>query len=145
MLDVQTALVRAQQEMRKTERDATDLVKDGKAKASSELREAKASIEQLINRMNTSETLVAETTTSPRTAQNESGGKSLSYWIQRRKDGAMATFPADDGTLVEPGDVVRVEVNRAPGAAASVSRKGVATTAFNAGNYATIVSQSGEQ
>jgi exopolysaccharide production protein ExoF len=145
MLDVQTALVRAQQEVRKTERDATDLVKDGKAKASSELREAKASIEQLINRMNTSETLVTETATSPRTAQNESGGKSLSYWIQRRKDGAMATFPADDGALVEPGDVVRVEVNRAPGAAASVSRKGVATTAINAGNYATIVSQSGEQ
>ena len=145
MLDVQTALVRAQQEMRKTERDATDLVKDGKAKASSELREAKASIEQLINRMNTSETLVAETTTSPRTAQSEIGGKSLSYWIQRRKDGAMATFPADDGMLVEPGDVVRVEVNRAPGAVASVPRKGVATTGFSAGNYATIVSQSGEQ
>jgi hypothetical protein len=96
--------------------------------------------------MNTSETLVTETATSPRTAQNESGGKSLSYWIQRRKDGAMATFPADDGALVEPGDVVRVEINRAPGAAAaSVSRKGVATTALNAGNYATIVSQSGEQ
>ena len=145
MLDVQTALVRAQQEVRKTERDATDLVKDGKAKASSELREAKASIEQLINRMNTSETLVAEATTSPRMAQYESGGKSLSYWIQRRKDGAMATFRADDGTLVEPGDVVRVEVNRAPSAAASVSRTGVATTAFNAGNFATIVSQSGEQ
>ena len=101
MLDVQTALVRAQQEVRKAERDATDLVKDGKAKASSELREAKASIEQLINRMNTSETLVAETATSPRTAQKEGGGKSLSYWIQRRKDGGMATFPADDGTLVE--------------------------------------------
>jgi exopolysaccharide production protein ExoF len=145
MLDVGTALVRAQQEMRKTERDATDLVKDGKAKASSELREAKANIEQLINRMSTSETLVAEATTSPRMVPSEVGGKSLSYWIQRRKDGAMSTFSAGEGTLVEPGDVIRVEVNRTPDAAASVSRKSVATTELNAENYATTVSQSGEQ
>jgi protein involved in polysaccharide export with SLBB domain len=145
MLDVETALVRAKQEMRKTERDATDLVKDNKAKVSADLREAKASIEQLINRMNMSETLAVEATMSLRMAPNEGGGRSLVYWIQRRKDGALATFAAGEGTLVEPGDVVRVEVHRAPNAAASASRKGVATAESNSGSYATIVSQSGEQ
>jgi exopolysaccharide production protein ExoF len=143
MLDVDTALVRAKQEMRKAERDATDLVKDSKAKVSADLREAKASIEQLINRMNTSETL-AEATTSL-TVPNGIGGKSLVYWIQRRKDGALTTFSAGEGTLVEPGDVVRVEVNRAQNTAASALRRGIATTGSNAESYPTIVSHSGEQ
>jgi polysaccharide biosynthesis/export protein ExoF len=144
MLDVDTALVRAKQEMRKTERDATDLVKDGKAKVSADLREAKASIEQLINRMNTSETLAVEAATSLQTAPHEIGGKSLVYWIQRRKDGAVTTFAAGEGTFVEPGDVVRVEVSRAQNAAASALRKGVATGS-NAETYSTIASQSGKQ
>jgi hypothetical protein len=57
----------------------------------------------------------------------------------------VTTFPAGEGTLVEPGDVVRVEVSRAQNAAASTLRKGVATTGSNAESYSTIVSRSGEQ
>jgi protein involved in polysaccharide export with SLBB domain len=137
MLDVETALVRARQEMRKSERDAADLVKDGRAKASSELREAKANIEQLINRMNTSQSLVAEAVAAPR--NDEAGGKLLVYWIQRRTNGAMATFSTGEGTLVEPGDVVRVEVVRArPDTAPSASRSTVAAASNNDGNPATV-------
>jgi exopolysaccharide production protein ExoF len=142
MLDVETALVRARQEMRKTERDATDLVKDGKAKASSELREAKANIEQLINRMNTSESVIAETVSAPRAVGS---AKSLSYWIQRNRDGAVSTFSAGEATRVEPGDVVRVEVNRTgPDSGTSNSRKNVATSESKADGR-TTVSQASEQ
>ncbi|XSC45577.1 hypothetical protein ACF1BQ_005675 [Bradyrhizobium sp. RDT10] len=143
MLDVDTALVRARAEMRKAERDATDLVKDSKAKASSELREAKANIEQLINRMATSETLIAEAPPGPRIGPHGTVGKSLSYFVQRRKDGVMATFAADEGTLVQPGDVVRVEVDRTvSNPMVSMSGTSVATTALNSEGGITTVSQS---
>jgi exopolysaccharide production protein ExoF len=146
MLDVDTALVRAREEMRKAERDATDLVKDRKAKASSELREAKANIEQLINRMTTSETLIAEAVPTPRIAPQGTFGKSLSYFVQRRKDGVMATFSADEGALVQPGDVVRVEVDRTvPNPTASMSRTSVAATALNVEGGTTSASQSSQQ
>ena len=110
MLDVQTALVRAQQEMRKTERDATDLVKDEESLV--QLREAKASIEQLINRMNTSETLVAERERRRRGRLKVRAGESrfpTGYSGEGRCDGA---FPADDGNAVEPGDVVPRSIAR---------------------------------
>jgi protein involved in polysaccharide export with SLBB domain len=146
MLDVNTALVRARQEMRKAERDATDLVKDRRAKASSELREAKANIEQLINRMTTSETLIAEAVPAPRITPQGNVGKSLSYFVQRRTDGVMATFSADEGTLVQPGDVVRVEVGRAvPNSMASMSRTSLAATGLNIEGGTTAVSQSSQQ
>jgi protein involved in polysaccharide export with SLBB domain len=146
MLDVDTALVRAREEMRKAERDATDLVKDRRAKASSELREAKANIEQLINRMTTSETLIAEAVPAPRITPQGTVGKSLSYFVQRRKDGVMATLSADEGTIVQPGDVVRVEVDRTiPNSTASMSRTSVAATALNVEGGATTVSQSSQQ
>jgi exopolysaccharide production protein ExoF len=120
MLDVQTALVRAQQELRKTQRDATNLVDEQRAKASTELRDAKASIEQLLSRMSTSQALVNEAVvTVPGALLQQMATPIPHYFIQRRTSDALTRLSADEGTLVFPGDVLHVELHRFGKAAAS--------------------------
>jgi exopolysaccharide production protein ExoF len=120
MLDVQTALVRAQQELRKTQRDAANLVDEQRAKASTELRDAKANIEQLLSRMSTSQALVNEAAvTVPGALLQQMATPVPHYFIQRRMSDALTKLSADEGTLVFPGDVLHVELHRFGKAAAS--------------------------
>jgi exopolysaccharide production protein ExoF len=112
MLDIETALVRAKQELRKVERDSIDLVKDRKAKTATELRETRASIEQLVARLRTSNALINETlVTAPRLALERSAANAQTpiFSIMRKVDGTVVQRTAHEATIVEPGDVVRVD------------------------------------
>ncbi|NJO53434.1 MAG: hypothetical protein HC829_00120 [Bacteroidales bacterium] len=113
LLDLETASLRAQQEIRKAERDAADLQKDRRAKIAAELQDTLAIIEQLTAKLNTSNALVDEAAvTAPRLALERSsvGTRSPIFSILRRSDGKPHEMHAEEHTLLQPGDVLRIEM-----------------------------------
>lgn len=111
-LDIETARLRAIQEMGKAERDATDLINDRHARIAIDLRETRASLEQLAAKLKTANDLVREAAvTAPRMVLDRSAAlaERPTFWIVRKLDGAVSELPADENTIVRPGDVVRIE------------------------------------
>jgi polysaccharide biosynthesis/export protein ExoF len=112
MLDFQTAAVRAKQEIGKAERDSVDLQQERKAKIMEELQDARAAIEQLGTKLQTSRALIDEASiTAPRLAFERSSRDSQPprYSVVRRIGGISRETRVEESASVEPGDVVRVD------------------------------------
>jgi polysaccharide biosynthesis/export protein ExoF len=115
MLDLQAAALRAKQEINKAERDTADLRQQRRTNILTELQDARGSIEQLSAKLNTSTALIDEATiTAPRLALERSSQNAQrpAFFIVRRSGGRPITSEAEEGSIVEPGDVIRVD--RAP-------------------------------
>ncbi|WP_207227144.1 polysaccharide biosynthesis/export family protein [Variibacter gotjawalensis] len=113
LLDIESATTRARQELRKLERDAADLVKDRKAKTASDLRETRASIELLTAKLATNASLVTEASVvAPRLALERSSAslQTPAFSVTRRTGGKVVQTAVTETSVVEPGDVIRVEM-----------------------------------
>src|SRR5579871_1968555 len=117
LLDIETASLRAKQEIRKAEQQGTDLQEARRTAIAGELNDAQASIDQFVAKLTTAHALVSEATvTAPRLALERStnAARTPTYAISRIVDGRTVQITADETTPVAPGDIVRVEVSPPP-------------------------------
>jgi polysaccharide biosynthesis/export protein ExoF len=123
MLDFQAASLRAKQEIGKAERDANDLQQERKAKLFTELQESRANLDQVAAKLKTSSALIDEATiTAPRLALERwsKAAEAPIFSIVRRVSRKAVESRAEEGTIVEPGDVIRVD--RAPSETSALGR-----------------------
>jgi protein involved in polysaccharide export with SLBB domain len=110
MLDLQTASVRARQEISKAERDGLDLQKAFKSNTETELQGTRAQIDQLTVKLKTADALIAETETSAtQLATERSAEPTRSFFISRKNGDQIVETEVDANAAVEPGDVIRVK------------------------------------
>jgi protein involved in polysaccharide export with SLBB domain len=112
LLDYMTAMVRARQEISKSERDATNLKVERKSKVAIEIQETEAALEILKSRLLTAQNLINEVTSaSTQLALNQVEAKpEITFWIVRRSANSTDKKLVDENAIVQPGDVVRVEL-----------------------------------
>lgn len=121
LIDYETAILRARQEINKAERDALDVRTERQAKLTTELQQAQADLDQVSAKLTTARSLINEAgVTAPHLALEQwtRAAQRPAYSILRSSDGRSAEIPADETTLLRPGDVVRI-VQDSPRAAAS--------------------------
>jgi protein involved in polysaccharide export with SLBB domain len=111
MLDHTTAILRAQQEISKADREEIDLKAERKAAIVAELQQANVELDQLKARLATAESLANEVTSiAPRQALDRmQAPQRHSFWIVRREGVNAVKIAADENAAVMPGDVVRIE------------------------------------
>jgi exopolysaccharide production protein ExoF len=112
LLDIDTASLKAKQDVSKASQDETNLRNDWDAQLAQELQNTEAELDTLDLKLTTSRDLMTEALLqSADAAQTPQAGAaaSITYSIVRQKDGKSTKIPADEGTPVLPGDVVKVE------------------------------------
>ncbi len=112
LLDIDTASLKAKQDVSKANQDETNLRNDWDAQLAQELQNTESELDTLDLKLVTSRDLMSEALLqSADAAQTPQAGTagSITYSIVRQKDGKSTKISADEGTLVLPGDVVKVE------------------------------------
>jgi DNA repair exonuclease SbcCD ATPase subunit len=105
-LDLETAAMRARQNLAETTRSADGLRDQQLTAAAAELQEAQASLEQMTVRENVSQSLLDGGSTG---LQNQRYQEPvLSFTIVRAVDGQLKEITASESTVLLPGDVVKV-------------------------------------
>ena len=110
LLDIDTATLKAKQDVSKATQDETDLKNDRDAQLAQELQNTERELDTIALKLGTSRDLMAEA--MMQSAEAATVAKqvvaSVSYSIVREKDGKVSELPADENTKVLPGDVVKV-------------------------------------
>jgi len=125
-LRVETTLLRAKQEISRTEISMLELKNKRANDVSVELRETQAKLEELGRRTATADQLLYEAeVTAPQLLAQRARSRRVQpvYTIVRQKEGNALELSASESTAVEPGDTIKVEVpfpNTAQAADASV-------------------------
>lgn len=117
LLDLDTASLRAKQEVNKATRDASDLANTRKAALTVENRTTQAALDENNLKLVMYKKLMTEALVSaPESSAIATGvaGPSLDYMIVRTKDGKVSEIAADENTLLMPGDMIKVAVVRNP-------------------------------
>jgi exopolysaccharide production protein ExoF len=112
LLDIDTASLKAKQAVSEASQDEINLRNDWDAQLAQELQNTEAELDTLSLKLITSRDLMTEALVqSADASQTPSPGKAvdINYSIIRQKDGSSATIAANEGTPVQPGDVVKVE------------------------------------
>lgn len=112
VLDMQTASLRARQEINRAERDAETLRSERETEIAEHLRDTEAEIEALDLKIAMHRGLMSEAASlAPAAALGASGGAvEPSYGIVRTVDGEVQESAADENTPVLPGDVIKVAI-----------------------------------
>jgi exopolysaccharide production protein ExoF len=110
VLDMQTASLRAKQDIAKATQDATTLQNDRDTQIAQDRQEAEAAIQEVTLKMATNTNLMTEALTRGPAAASMAGpnAPTISYAIVRTTDGKATETSADENTPVLPGDVVKV-------------------------------------
>ncbi len=120
VLDMETAMLRAKQDISKATQDATDLQNERATDIAQERQQAEADIQTLDMKIAMYRDLMSEAMSNDATAAFAArGGSSLSapvigYSIVRDKDGKASEMPAEENTPVLPGDVVKASIDLGP-------------------------------
>ncbi len=112
LLDIDTASLKAKQDVSKASQDETNLRNDWDAQLAEELQNTESELDTLSLKLITSRDLMTEALLqSADASQTPRAGNAvdISYSIIRQKDGKSTKIAADEGTPVQPGDVVKVE------------------------------------
>ncbi|WP_234937596.1 polysaccharide biosynthesis/export family protein [Rhizobium herbae] len=112
LLDIDTASLKAKQDVSKASQDETNLRNDWDAQLAQELQNTESELDTLSLKLITSRDLMTEALVqSADASQTPRAGvaANISYSIIRQKDGRSTKIAADEGTPVQPGDVVKVE------------------------------------
>lgn len=110
LLDIDTASLKARQDVSKATQDETDLKNDRDAQLAQELQNTERELDTIALKLGTSRDLMAEAmmqSAEAATLANRAVA-SVGYSIVREKDGKVSELPADENTKVLPGDVVKV-------------------------------------
>jgi protein involved in polysaccharide export with SLBB domain len=120
-LDVQIAVLRAQQSLTRAERDIIDLKARFRRDALAEAAETNQKLAQNDEKMRTAERLTVNAE-SQLLGSTDDGTESLvpRYEITRKEGVSPQTWPATEDMTVEPGDVVRVTLVRKQAGKAAV-------------------------
>lgn len=106
-------LVRVQQEISRTDLQLSELKSKRANDLTQELRSTQAKLDEATRRYDTSKKLLLETAMSDGQLADsgEIGGMaSATFRIVRRNDGSPLEMTAEENTLVEPGDTIKVDV-----------------------------------
>lgn len=110
LLDIDTATLKAKQDVSKATQDETDLKNDRDAQLAQELQNTERELDTIALKLGTSRDLMAEAMMQSAEAATvaKQAVASVSYAIVREKDGKASEIPADENTRILPGDVVKV-------------------------------------
>lgn len=112
-LGAETSMLRVKQEMSKTDIEILNLNNQRSSEVAASLRETQQQLNQVASKSDTAVQLLHETQlTAPALLalrQNAAKAKPI-FTIVRPKDGGMEELDAQETTLVEPGDTVKVEI-----------------------------------
>ncbi len=130
-LDVQLATLRAQQDISKAIRDATDIRAKERNDALLEATQVRARLVEIAQKLETARTLVNQAEVRGPAALAATGPVRPVpiYTVVRKVDGHATTLDMDEGDTVMPGDVVRVEFSDPDRANSAQSVNGEAQTA----------------
>jgi exopolysaccharide production protein ExoF len=111
VLDMQTASLRAKQDIAKATQDATTLQNDHDTEIAQDRQQAEADIEEVTLKMGMHTNLMAEALSrDPAAAGSTASAPPVSYSIVRTTDGKPGETAVDENTPVLPGDVIKVAV-----------------------------------
>lgn len=111
-IDLNTAMLRAQQDASKTERSILELRNQRQNDVIVELRQTQAKIDEASEQIGTSEKLVYEVEVTAPAAESERSQAQMAqpiYSIIRRGDGGTQEKVVTENTPVKPGDVLKVQ------------------------------------
>lgn len=110
LLDIDTATLKAKQDVSKAAQDETDLKNDRDAQLAQELQNTERELDTIALKLGTSRDLMAEAMMQSAEAATvaKQAVASVSYSIVREKDGKASEIAADENTRILPGDVVKV-------------------------------------
>lgn len=110
LLDIDTATLKAKQDVSKASQDETDLKNDRDAQLAQELQNTERELDTIALKLGTSRDLMAEAMMQSAEAATvaKQAVASVNYAIVREKDGKASEIPADENTRILPGDVVKV-------------------------------------
>lgn len=110
LLDIDTATLKARQDLSKAAADEVALENDRDAQLAGELQDTEAQLEKLALQLATSGELMAEALTqSADSARLDQKASSIVYKIVRESDGEVKEMPASETSGLLPGDVIKVE------------------------------------
>ncbi len=112
LLDIDTASLKAKQAVSQASQDETNLRNDWDAQLAQELQNTEAELDTLALKLITSRDLMTEALVQSADASlTPKPGRTvdINYSIIRQKDGKSTTIAANEGTPIQPGDVVKVE------------------------------------
>ena len=126
-IDVESALLKARQDLSKADRDLLDLESQWDGELFAELQLTEAKIEQAAAQMDTARKLIVEAADNAAIAAAELEGivnRVPSFSIMRRSSsGKSVKIRADEATELEPADVVEVEMIIEPASTAASPTK----------------------
>jgi protein involved in polysaccharide export with SLBB domain len=109
-LEIEAALLRARQEVSRTDRDAVELRAKRENEILADIRETQAKLDDASQRLNTAQTLLGESErfNAQYGQATESDELQPQYSIVRRVDGQLVETQVSETSSVEPGDLVKV-------------------------------------
>ncbi len=112
VLDMETAALRAKQDIAQATQDANTLRNDRDAEVAQELQQTEANLEAANLKILTSNSLMQEALAIAPEAAGAAGAvePDITYSIVREVDGESREMPAQEQTPVLPGDVVKVKI-----------------------------------
>ncbi len=108
-LDLSTAVMRARQGISETSRNLVGLFDNHHTEVATELQNEQASLDQLKLKRDTAQKQLLDTLSKGGSAEAAGSPDALRFTVNRRENGAIVDLPVTENTLLQPGDVVRVE------------------------------------
>lgn len=116
LLDLDTAVLRAKQDISKANQDAIDLINNNIAELTAERRQVQADLKETALKLEMHRGLMSEAIgVSPASATSAGSEVTVSYLIVRDRDGTPSEIAVDENAPVLPGDVVKVRLVGFPG------------------------------
>lgn len=121
-LDTQIAVIRARQDIARADRDILDVKDQRRNTALQELAETRIKLNETSAKLEATRNLLyqAEIRSPATVLSNAEAYSKPEYVILRRRDGKSEQITAEEGDLLQPGDVVRVQPHLTEAAKGSV-------------------------
>jgi polysaccharide export outer membrane protein/exopolysaccharide production protein ExoF len=109
---LEQSLVKVRQDISKTDLSISELKSKRLNDLTMELRETQAKLEETSRKFDTAKRLLVDTAMADATDQTSQSITPV-YKIVRRNSGQSVEISADENTLVQPGDTIKVQINSA--------------------------------
>jgi exopolysaccharide production protein ExoF len=114
LLDLDTASLRAKQEINKSTQNETDLQNERKAELATEIQAAQAALDESNLKLEMNKNLMSEALINAPAATGSGTREDapvMQYSIVRNSNGKTQEMPAEEGTTLQPGDVIKVKID----------------------------------
>lgn len=108
-LDLQTAIMRARQNIAEATRNLDGLYDKQQTEVASDLQLQQANLDQLKMKRETAQKLLLEYLSNEGASGDQTGEPALNYTVVRQTGEKVEELPADETTMLQPGDVVRIK------------------------------------